>query len=190
MKNINYRFNEATVELLRNLIGKSFQNFSCDRLPNASTTIYGAVVFLIDNVTYALTNFLESVDYINRKDDLGIFRFSAIDDKRRIEIFSECTPITTPVNQKIVSIKIVEETQHLYKNDAIEYEISTVRGIIFLLEDGREISFEKDIWFSEFIEVRTGYELETTFASPDVFIEEWSDSNYIPDIERNIVVIR
>lgn len=190
MKNINYRFNEATVQLLHKLIGKSFQNFSCDRLPNASTTIYGAVVFLIDNVTYALTNFLESVDYINRKDDLGIFRFSAIDDIRRIEIFRECTPITTPVNQKIVSIKIVEETQHLYKDNAIEYEISTVRGIIFVLEDGREISFEKDIWFSEFIEVRTGYELETTFASPDVFIEEWSDSNYIPDIERNIVVIQ
>lgn len=93
------------------------------------------------------------------------------------------------LHQKIVSIKIVEETQHLYKDDALEYEVSTVRGIIFMLEDGREISFEKDIWFSEFIEVRTGYELETTFTSPNVFIEEWSDSNYIPDIERNIVVI-
>lgn len=89
-----------------------------------------------------------------------------------------------------MSIKIVEETQHLYKDDALEYEISTVRGIIFVLEDGREISFEKDIWFSEFIEVRTGYELETTFASPDVFIEEWADLNYIPDIECNIVVIQ
>lgn len=45
MKNINYRFNETTVQLLHNLIGKSFQNFSFDRLPNALTTIYGAVVF-------------------------------------------------------------------------------------------------------------------------------------------------
>ncbi|MCD7722663.1 MAG: hypothetical protein LUH82_01750 [Clostridiales bacterium] len=190
MKTINYRFNDSVMQLLHNLIGKSFHTFSCDRLPNASTTVYGAVVISIDNTTYALTNFLEPVDYINRKEDVGIFRFSAIDESRRIEIFSECTPVTTPVEQKIVSIKIVDETQYLYKDDIIEYEISTVRGVVFVLEDGREISFEKDIWFSEFIEVRTGYELETTFASTDVFIEEWSDSDYVPDIVRNTVVIK
>ncbi len=190
METINYCFNESTMQLLHNLIGKTFHTFSCDRLPNVSTTIYGAVVISVDNTTYAFTNFLESIKYINRVDDVGIFRFSAIDDSRCIEIFSECTPVSTPVNQKIVSIKIVNETQYLYKADVLEYEVSTVRGVIFVLEDEREISFEKDIWFYEFIEARTGYELETTFASPDVFIEEWSDSDYIPNIERNTIIIQ
>lgn len=44
-------------------------------------------------------------------------------------------------------------------NENLEFDIFTVRGIIIELADGREISFEKSIWFSEFITVKTGYEL-------------------------------
>lgn len=190
MKKIDFRFSENSMRLFDGFVGKEMNCFVYERLPNISSTIYGAVVISIDNEFYAITNFHETVDYINRRDDVGIFKISLINQERYNEIFAETTPVKTPIKQKITNIKIVNEVQELIQDNTVEFEVQTVRGIVFILEDGREISFEKDIWFSEFIEVKTGYDLIDSFASTDSFIEEWEDSIYTPSITRSIHTIQ
>lgn len=60
---------------------------------------------------YWVEDYLKAAIEMYAKDISATIMFfrNDCDDKRRAEIFSECTPITTPVNQKIVSIKIVEK---------------------------------------------------------------------------------
>ena len=38
------------------------------------------------------------------------------------------------------------------------------------------VSFEKSIWFSEFIHVQRGYDLLKTYQPTDVFLEEWEEN--------------
>ena len=47
------------------------------------------------------------------------------------------------------------------------------RGVIFYFDDETELSFEKDIWFSEEIYVGQGKKLIDKFASTDKFSEAW-----------------
>lgn len=70
------------------------------------------------------------------------------------------------------------------------YEFNSTVGLIFLLEDSREISFEIGTWFSEMITIQKGYNLIEKFTPTDDFIEEWEDcEGYIPNAKRDVIVI-
>ncbi len=44
-------------------------------------------------------------------------------------------------------------------------------GIVFMLEDSREISFEIETWFSEMITIQRGYNLIKKFPPTNDFLE-------------------
>lgn len=80
------------------------------------------------------------------------------------------------------------ENQRLYKSGIQTYDVWVTRGVIFKLENGREISLEKDVWFSEDIIVERGENLIEKFASTNEFIENF-DGEYKAECQRYTITI-
>ncbi len=174
MKKIDIRFSKNTMTLLKSLIGKKMDYFACFRLGYTSS-VYGMVLFKINGDFYWLTNRLETMDYMNKVDDVGVFKFEKT-DINTVEKFLEGNPLTeTPIDQTISEIRIMNENQQLFHNNIQTYDVNTVRGLVFVLQDGREISLEKEIWFSEMINVRTGHKLMDEYDTMDDFMKNWEE---------------
>ena len=97
--------------------------------------------------------------------------------------------VETPVESVISEVIVVNERQKLFENNKQTYEVLVTRGIIFKFEDGHELSFEKNIWFSEFISVEKGYDLIDRFTPTTVFGEGWSDE-YRGNCSRELISIK
>ncbi len=92
-------------------------------------------------------------------------------------------------DSKIKPISVINDLQTVEYNGKI-YSFNSTIGLIFLLEDTREISFEIGTWFSKMMTIEKGCNLIEKFTSINSFIEEWEDcKGYIPNIQRQIVVI-
>ena len=83
----------------------------------------------------------------------------------------------------------MNECQQLFENGNQSYEVLVTRGIIFKFNDGHELSFEKNIWFSEDITVEKGYDLIQRFTPTTEFEEGWS-GNFHGKCSRDIVTIK
>jgi len=83
----------------------------------------------------------------------------------------------------------VNECQRLFENGIQTYEVLITRGIIFKFKDGHELSFEKNIWFSEDITVEKGYDLIERFTPVEEFAEGWS-GNYSGECVRELISFR
>ena len=93
-----------------------------------------------------------------------------------------------PIDMKIIRVDIINENQRLYKNGIQTYEVWVTRGVIFKLENGREISLEKDVWFSEDIIVERGEKLIEKFVSTNEFVENF-DGEYKAECQRETIVL-
>lgn len=79
----------------------------------------------------------------------------------------------SPVDRVVADVLVVTDKQDFFRNDIHLYEVLVTRGIVFVFEDGHELSIEKDIWFSEDIIVERGDNLIQRFASTGQFEEGW-----------------
>ncbi len=129
------------------------------------------------------------MDYYGQNEDVAIFKMSNIPYDDIHSMIQNQTMIDTPVSSIISEIDIVNERQSLFENETLVYEVQVTRGIIFKFKDGHEISFEKEIWFSEDISVKKGYDLIQQFSSTDEFEEAWSDE-YRGECTRDTIVIK
>ena len=84
--------------------------------------------------------------------------------------------IDTPIRARIVRIRLIEENQQLFHLGQQIYDVWVTRGLIFDLEDGREVSFEKPIWFSEDIDIQRGYNTLEMYAPINEFTEAWEET--------------
>ncbi len=184
------RFDKKTLELLQLLVGQELEYFACERLEYTSS-VYGMVVFAIGNKLYRITNLHERLEYFNSVDDVGVCRFEETNEDAVQSFLEGGELIKTPVKQRIKEIRIMNENQQLYHRGKQTYDMYTVRGIVFVMEDGREISVEKEIWFSEMITVRAGRNLMDEFESMDDFLGNWVDSQeYQTDGSREILILK
>lgn len=187
MTNLDISFNENTISTFKNFIGKTFNLFKCDEFCY-TPSVYGLIGLYIDGKPFKLTNFHEYIDRFGNKDDVAVFRFQKAIDSEIVSQLDNQKFIDIPINDTIEKINIINETQKLYKEDVLSHELTCTRGIIFFMKDGLEISFEKEVWFSEFITYRKGYGLYDKFESTNDFIEEWKDSIYNKaECSRNII---
>ncbi|MCD8290996.1 MAG: hypothetical protein LUC91_05790 [Prevotella sp.] len=190
MKNIDIRFDNNTLDVLQSLVGKQMDEFACCRL-EYTPMVYGIVIFKVDGELYSLTNTHTVMDYMNKVDDVGVFKFGKTDENTIERFLEGASPINTPVNQRISEIRIMNENQQLFHNGVQTYDVYTVRGIVFVMDDGREVSAEKGIWFSEMINVRTGHSLMDKYESMDDFMDNWDEyPEYQTKGSREVVVIK
>ena len=58
------------------------------------------------------------------------------------------------------------------------------------MEDERQIAFEKDIWFSEEINIHKGQNLITKFAPVETITENWENvDDYRAECDREEIII-
>ena len=172
MVTIDKRFNDNELGIIREMSGKEFEAYECDPFI-FTTSVYGIIGLYIGGSAYKITNFVKAENYYGKKEDVADFR---VDVARPGEIHSYMDGgefIKTPVKAIISKIRIINEHQKLFYREEQTYDVQVTRGIIFELSDGREISFEKDVWFSEEISVEKGSNLIDRFTSTDEFTQNW-----------------
>ena len=190
MITIDKRFSDDTKTMLKSMIGNNFENYQCDPFVY-SPSVYGIVGFQINGQSYKLTNNIEVLDYFGQNEDVAVFKFNICNPEDICSQEDNGSLITNPVNCKIAEITIIEENQQLFYKDEQTYNVFIPRAIVFHFEDGHEIMFEKDIWFSETITVHKGYNLKEKITSTDEFLENWEDSaDYSPRCMRNEIIIK
>lgn len=160
--------------IFADMIGKRLVSISHDPFIY-SNSVYGIAGIKTEDDTYKVTNLIEVRDYFGEMEDVAVFKV-AEDVPENIHSYIQGeTLITTPVEERIVSIDVVNEHQCLYENDVQTYDVWITRGFVITLEYGLQISFEKEIWFSEDINIEKGYKLADKFFSLDRVTEGWSE---------------
>ena len=117
--------------------------------------VYGIVGLYIGGTSYKLTSLIESARRFFNTDDVAAFRIEQANDAEIKTFMDEGDFIETPVLSIITSIDIITDHQvveHDGNSQLFDYSI----GIVFHLQDTREISFEISTWFSEMITIHKG----------------------------------
>ncbi len=177
------------IDILKSMIGKTFEKYKCDPFVN-SPMVYGIIGIYIEGKPFKLTSLLKEVNRFLTQDEVAQLKITETidDDIKTLMIDGEM--IETPIKSKIKSISIINDFQTIEHQEK-SYEFSSTIGLIFTLEDSREISFELGTWFSEMITIQRGYNLIEKFTSTNDFLEEWEDCDgYIPQVKREITLIK
>jgi hypothetical protein len=185
MKKIDVRFTASDIAEIQSMAWKKLIKYKCDPC-EFSTSVFGTVGIAFDNAAYAFTNLTEVMDYYGEKEDVALFKIECKPFSDIQSFVQNQTMIETPVECVISKITVVNERQSLFENGVQIYEVLLTRGIIFRFEDGHELSFEKNIWFSEDITVEKGYDLIARFAPTSEFTEGWS-GNFHGECSRELI---
>ena len=150
----------------------------------------------INDQKYNLVNFEQAADYFGELDDVAIFEFK--EKTPNFEFLDGDDYTNTPINLFISGIELINETQNLYQNETQNlyqnetqiYKVLLTRAIIFHLENGRELMFEKDdCFFSEQIIIKTGTNLKDKLDANFEFEKDWNEDEYKAVCEHNIISI-
>ena len=187
MKRIDVRFSAEDMDMIRAMVGKTMTKYKCDPF-EYSKAVYGIAGFVIGTESFAITNLVEVMDYYGSDEDVAMFRIKRMTFSEIHSLIQDQEMIETPVDSVIKEIYVVNDHQRLYENDVQIYDVSVTRGIVFKFEDGHELSFEKNIWFSEDITVDKGYDLIQNYSPVEEFDEGWS-GDYRGECSREIITI-
>lgn len=188
MKNIDVRFSHSDETTLRCMVGRRMNRYKHDPFV-FSANVYGIVGICVEVGAWTFTNFIEVADYYGANEDVAFFRLQRANWDDIHSRIPDQTMIETPVGRVISSIDVVNERQKLFEKGIQTYEVCLTRGVVFKFDDGSELSFEKNIWFSEDITVRKGYNLIQSFSPTSEFIESW-ENNLRGECSREIVELR
>lgn len=179
---------KSEINILKNMVGKTFDKYKCDPFIN-SPMVYGITGIYVGGKSFKLTSLLKEVNRFLTKEEVAQFEITETTDDNIKTFMIDGEMIETPVKSKIKSISIVNDFQTIKHQEKL-YEFSSTIGLIFTLEDTREISFELGSWFSEMITIQRGYNLIEKFTPTDEFLEEWEGcEGYTPTVRREITVL-
>lgn len=186
---VDISFSGAATELLKGIIGKTFDFYSCDPF-EFSPSVFGIVGIKVEDKFYKLTCNLEKTIRFWNDDEVAQLRFEECGDQRTESRMDGGTMIDMPVRDTIVGIDVINDLEAV-TFEGEERTFQSTKGIIFRLSSGNEISFEVDTWFSEMITIQRGYNLIDKFTPVDDFLEEWEDcKGYTATVERTIVSLK
>lgn len=179
---------KSAIDILKNMIGKPFDKYKCDPFIN-SPMVYGIIGIYVGGKSFKLTSLFKEVNRFLAQDEVAQFEITENQDDDIKSFMIDGKMIETPVKSKIKSISIVNDFQTIEHQEKL-YKFSSTVGLVFSLEDTREISFELGTWFSEMITIQRGYNLIEKFTATSDFLEEWEDCDgYIPKVNREIMII-
>lgn len=183
MTTIDKRFNQGEMNILRQLLEKNIIAFKHDEFNfnNSSSQVVGIET---ENGMIYLYSLTELLDYYGSFEDVAVWKLT----EERYSFVDKKNLISSPVNESIKAIYVVQENQRLYEDGKQTYNVWVTRGLIFDFGD-HQFSLEKPIWFSEDIYIQKGYDLIDKFAATDNFVnDDWSDG-CIAECEREIILI-
>ena len=188
MKQIDVRFTASDMAALKSMAGKKMIKYKCDPF-EFSASVYGVVGIAFEDAAYAFTNIVSNMDYYGEQEDVALFKMERKPFASIHSMVQNQTMLETPVESVISEVLVVNERQQLFENNVQTYEVLVTRGIIFIFEDGHELSLEKNIWFSEDITFEKGYNLIQRFTPASEFEEGWS-GDYRGKCTRGIVSLK
>ncbi len=151
---------------------KPFEPFDVTPIP------YGLVYLTIDGVNYALTDYLEPLDYFGETKDLSSMKFNAHSGPKKSNL-KGVKFATNKINKKISEITLVNSEQIIKdKETGEEYAFLDTQCIIFTFEDSNQLSFTKDD-FCEMISIYRGKDAKSDIQN---FLEDYLNS-FSSDVE-------
>ena len=151
---------------------KKFLRYKSDPFDYTPSS-FGLVGIITEDNSCAFTNTIEVLDYYGAKEDVAVFRLEERPEEQIESLLQDTKMIKVPVNRVIREIQIVNEHQKLFEGEKQTYDVWVTRGVIFIMDDGLEVSFEKNVWFSEMITVDRGENLIEKFDPTSEFTEDW-----------------
>lgn len=177
------------IELLKNMIGKTFVKYKCDPFIFAPS-VYGIAGLYVDSEVFRLSSLLQPVERFYSNEEVAVFSITPAEDAEIVTMMDEGEMTDTIVKDTIRSIQVVNDIETVCHGDEKRCFVST-KGIVFYLDSGNEISFEIKTWFSEMITIKRGYNLIDQFESKEDFFEEWECCDgYTPEWKREILTFR
>ncbi|MDO4854932.1 MAG: hypothetical protein Q4A43_05965 [Coriobacteriia bacterium] len=170
MKTVDIRLPKSQKTLLKELIGKEFKKFRCDKF-HFRPAVYQIIGLFVGDNQYALKNEIQPIDYYGSEEDVAVLSFDQVDEQEISSHVIGGKQVDTPINQQINNIRLVEDTHIMSLGEEDAYRFSYTKAIIFDLKD-RQIVLEKDIWFSEDILIYRGLNAESKIAAPEAELEE------------------
>ncbi len=183
MIKIDKRLKSGEMNILHRLLGTKIVSFKHDEFnfSNSSSQVVG--IETEHGIIY-LYSFTEPLDYYGSIEDVAVWKLT----DERYKFVEKKNLISSPINETVKSIYIVQENQRLFESGKQTYNVWVTRGLIFDFRD-HQYSFEKPVWFSEDIYIQKGYDLINKFASTDKFVnDDWSDGCEA-ECEREIVLL-
>ena len=191
MITIDKRLNPDETAILRKMIGRKIVSIMHDAFLNKIFSSHGVVGIETDEKMIYLYSTIEPLDYYGTGEDVAVWELT---DERRC-IVGEKNFLSTPVDETVKEIRIVQENQRMYENGQQTYDVWVTRGIIFDFGD-YQFSLEKSIWFSEIIHMAKGSDLNdilSTFETTEKFVTcDWNegwDEGITAECDREIVLL-
>ena len=144
MKSIDIRFSDQMVDFLRSMIGKKFLRFKRDPFDGLPVS-FGIVGIIAEDNSYAFTNTIEVLDHFGADEDVAVFRLEECPEDQIESLLQDTKMIKVPINRIIKEIHIVNEHQKLFEGEEQTYDVWVTRGVIFIMDDGLEVSLEKNV---------------------------------------------
>ena len=183
---VDIGFSQKMLALLQSLIGTRLIKVRCDPF-TFNNWVYQRVGVFTDAGNVLLKNEIHPVDYFGSEEDICYFEIFSLDGAMSSGL-KNIEQIDIPFDAKISEIQILDEKQILSEHGTKTYQIVLVRGISFILEDGREIAFEKTDPFSEEIAISRGHDLISKFRPSDASDEEWDEGMEMEVIRKKTVL--
>lgn len=188
MVTIDKRFNANELDIIKEMSGKVFEGYECDPFI-FTTSVYGIIGLHVGGKAYTITNFVQVENYYGRDEDVANFRVDIAKPGAIHSYMDGGKLINTPVDSTISRVRVINEHQKLFYRGEQTYDVQVTRGIIFELSDGRQISFEKDVWFSEEITIERGDDVISKFTPCEEFIHNWDGADdYRAECSREEIV--
>lgn len=157
MVSIDVRLKKEDVQILQSIVGKKLDRIEHDEFVFTNTSSQ-AVKFDLGDALFYLYSFTEPLDYFGAEEDVAVWSV----EEKEYPLIADKNFVTTPIQEKIAVVRIVQEHQMLFENAQQTYDVWVTRGIIIEFGD-HELAFEKPVWFSEDIVIRKGYDLLEKF---------------------------
>ena len=188
MKSIDIRFTDQMVAILQSMVGRKFLRYKSDPFDYTPSS-FGIVGIITEDNSYAFTNTIEVLDYYGADEDVAVFRLEERPEDQIESLLQDTKMNKIPINRIIKEIHIVNEHQKLFEGEEQTYDVWVTRGIIFIMDDGLEVSLEKNVWVSEMITGDRGENLYEKFEPTSEFTENWEAPEHA-ECERSTIILK
>lgn len=183
MNTTNNQLEQHSIILLKRLIGKELEYLLHEEF-SFVTVSYGYIYFVIDGVTYALSDLYENKNILGYDEEISVLKFNEYTEEPKSQ-FKNGNLNKLSIHSKITNITLVNTNTTIISNTSSNSLLDT-HVIIFTLEDDYQFSFEKDD-YGENISIERGYNLTDKFLRIKDELLENFDKELNPKVELEFI---
>ena len=130
MVSIDVRLKNEDIQILQAAVGKTLDRVEHDEFVFTNTSSQ-AVRLVLGDAPFYLYSFTEALDYYGAEEDVAVWSV----EEKEYPLIADKNFVTTPIQEKIAAVRIVQEHQMLFENAQQTYDVWVTRGIIIEFGD-------------------------------------------------------